>query len=59
VTAAARLDYDAESQLDGEPTQAVTLLQPLAIWLPMLVFLIPNQKTKATKRTINVYSTKP
>jgi hypothetical protein len=37
----------------------VTLLQPLANWLPMLVFLIATQKTKATKTTIKVYSTNP
>jgi hypothetical protein len=52
-------DYEAESQLAGVPTQDVTLLQPLANELPMSVFLIATQKTKATKTTIKVYSTKP
>jgi len=37
----------------------VTLLQPLAHWLPTLVFLIATQKTNATNTTIKVYSTKP
>ena len=51
--------YEEESQAEGFPTQAVTLLQPLANWLPMLVCLIATQKTKATSTTIKVYSTKP
>ena len=51
--------YDAESQLAGVPTQAVTLLQPLAKPLPIFVFLIATQKTRATSTTIKVYSTKP
>ncbi len=51
--------YEAESQAVGVPTQAVTLLQPLAKPLPMSVSLIATQKTKATRTTINVYSTRP
>jgi hypothetical protein len=51
--------YEAESQPEGLPTQLVTLLQPLAKELPILVFLIATQKTKATRTTIKVYSTKP
>ena len=51
--------YELEVQLGGSPTQAATLLQPLAKVFPMLVFLIATQKTKATNRTIKVYSTKP
>ena len=51
--------YEDEVQLSGVPTQAVTLLQPLAKPLPMLVFLMATQKTSATRTTIKVYSTKP
>src|SRR5947208_9090803 len=53
------LNYEAESQLEGVPTQAVILLQPEAKPLPISVFLMATQKTRATKTTINVYSTKP
>src|SRR6266480_1119384 len=53
------LNYEAESQLDGLPTQAVTLLHPELKPLPISVFLMATQKTRATKTTINVYSTKP
>jgi hypothetical protein len=52
-------DYEDEEQFAASPTQAVILLQPAANPLPMLVFLIATQKTKATRTTINVYSTKP
>src|ERR1044071_3116916 len=51
--------YEDEVQDDGSLTQTVTLLQPLANSLPIFVFLIATQNTKATKTTINVYSTKP
>ena len=51
--------YEVDVHASGVPTQAVTLLQPLANWLPMFVFLIATQKTKATRTTIRVYSTKP
>jgi hypothetical protein len=51
--------YEDEVQDDGSLTQTVTLLQPLANSLPMFVFLMATQKTKATKTTIKVYSTKP
>jgi hypothetical protein len=51
--------YEEESQLDGLLTQAVTLLQPLANPFPMFVFLTATQKTRATSRTIKVYSTRP
>src|SRR5918996_364903 len=43
----------------GVATHDATLLQPLANWLPMFVLLMATQKTRATRRTINVYSTKP
>ena len=51
--------YEDEVQDEGSLTQTVTLLQPLANSLPMFVFLMATQKTKATKTTIKVYSTKP
>ena len=51
--------YEDEVQVDGSLTQTVTLLQPLANSLPMFVFLMATQNTKATKTTIKVYSTKP
>ena len=51
--------YEDEVQDDGSLTQTVTLLQPLANSLPIFVFLMATQKTKATKTTIKVYSTKP
>jgi hypothetical protein len=50
---------DEESHAAGLPTQAVTLLQPLAKALPIFVFLTATQNAKATKTTIKVYSTKP
>lgn len=52
-------DYEDEEQFAASPTQAVILLQPAANPLPMLVFLIATQKTRATRTTIKVYSTKP
>src|SRR4029078_5696271 len=51
--------YEDEVQDEGSLTQTVTLPQPLANSLPMFVFLMATQKTKATKTTIKVYSTKP
>ena len=43
----------------GVSTQLLTFVQALVRLSPMFVFLIPSQKTNATRRTINVYSTKP
>ncbi len=43
----------------GVSTQSLIFNQALARLFPILVFLIPSQKTNATRRTINVYSTKP
>jgi hypothetical protein len=52
-------NYEDELQADGLVTQSVTLLQPAANPLPILVLLMATQKTRATSTTIKVYSTKP
>jgi hypothetical protein len=43
----------------GFARQSLMLLQLVLNVLPMLVSLIATQKTKATRRTIRVYSTRP
>ena len=52
-----RADYGAQE--NGAATQATTLLQLIASSSPMLVVLMPPQKTKATRNTTKVYSINP
>ena len=51
--------YDPELQENGVVTQSVILLQLLARSPPTLVSFMATQKTKATKKTMSMYSTNP
>jgi hypothetical protein len=54
-----RVNYEAAPQPVGFDRQVEMSPQLLDSWFPTLVLLIATQKTKATRRTIRVYSTKP